>query len=130
MLLIKTKLGISGIEGMGLFADQDIKKGIIISNNDDNFAIITYSQEQWQELENKLSKESFRQVKRYTYKEKSNGLYRLNLDDTRFINHSTYPNIETVGNNDIAIQNIKKGEEILIDYTTFYDEEYFNEIIK
>ncbi len=130
MLIIKTKLGISNIEGIGLFADEDIKKETIIGKNNDNFGIIKYSKEQWQELENNLSKESFGQIKKYTYKDKKDRLYSLNLDDIRFINHSKEPNIETISDNDIAIRDIKKGEEILIDYTTFYDDGYFKETIK
>jgi len=53
----------------------------------------------------------------------------LNLDDTRFINHSENPNIETAGDADVALSDIEKGEEILIDYRTFYDERYLNEIM-
>ena len=56
-------------------------------------------------------------------------LYWLNLDDTRFINHSENPNIETAGDADVALSDIEKGEEILIDYRTFYDERYLNEIM-
>lgn len=130
MLVIKTKLGLSSKRGIGLFADQDIPKGTIVGLNNDDFGIIRYTEKQWKNLEDNLCEESFRHIKRYTYKNKDDGLYWLNLDDTRFINHSENPNIATTGDDDIAIKNIKKGEEILIDYTTFYDPDYFQQIIK
>ena len=130
MLVIKTKLGLSSKRGVGLFADQDIPNGTVVGLNNDDLGIIRYTEKQWKDLEVHLSEESFKHIKRYAYKNKDDGLYWLNLDDTRFINHSENPNIETKGDNDIAIKDIKKGEEILIDYTTFYDPDYFQEIMK
>ncbi|MDP3726273.1 MAG: SET domain-containing protein [bacterium] len=130
MLLRKTKLGLSQVQGTGLFADEYIFQGEVVGINNENFSIIRYSKEGWKKLEKNLSRESFKQIKRYAYKDKDDGLYCLNLDDTRFINHSKNPNIETKGGHDLAIRDIKKGEEILIDYTTFYDPDYFNEIIQ
>ena len=128
MITIKTKLGISKIQGIGLFANEDIKKGSTVGINKDNFGIIRYMEKEWKNLEKNLSKESFLQIKKYAYKNKDDGLYWLNLDDTRFINHSKNPNIKTV-DNDVALKDMKAGEEILIDYNTFYDDEYFKEII-
>lgn len=130
MILIRTKLGISNIQGIGLFADQDIKKGTIVQDDKDTWATIRYPQDQWRELEKNLGKESFHQIKRYAFKNKPDGLYWLNLDDIRFTNHSKTPNIATVGESDVALRDIKRGEEITIDYNTFYDNEYFNEIMK
>ena len=130
MLVIKTKLRLSSINGIGLFADQDIVKGLVVGLNKDNLGTIRYTQKQWHNLEENLSKESFKHIKRYAFKNKEDNLFWLNLDDTRFINHSENPNIVTAGANDIAIKDIKKGEEILIDYTTFYDRDYFQEIMK
>ncbi len=129
MLLCKTKLGLSRIQGIGLFANENIPEGTVLGINADASGIVRYSEEDWNNLEKNLSSESFKQIKRYAYKDKSSGLYCLNLDDTRFINHSKNPNIETNGDHDLVIRDIKEGEEILIDYTTFYDPDYFNEII-
>src|SRR3989339_898865 len=119
MILVKTNLGVSKIEGIGLFANEDIKKGTIVIKNNDNFGIAKYFEEQWKQMEKELSKESFRQIKKYAYKDKQDGLHCLCLDDTRFINHSKNPNIKTIGDNDVAVRDIEKGEEILIDYTVF-----------
>ncbi len=129
MILIKTKLGLSDIQGIGLFADEDIPRGTMVDNND-ALSIITYTEEEWRAREKNLSAESFKQVKRYAYKDNKDGLYWLNLDDVRFMNHSETPTIETRGDADYAVRDIKKGEEITIDYRTFYDPAYFNEIIR
>ncbi len=129
MLLIKTRLWVSSIRGIGLFANENIKKGTIIGINKDDSGIIHYSEKEWSGLENNLGKESFLQIKKYAYKQKKDKLYYLNLDDTRFINHSKSPNIASIGDNDVAIRDIKIGDEILIDYNTFYDNEYFKEIM-
>jgi len=129
MIVIKARLGTSTVSGIGLFADQDIEKGEVIGINADDLAIVRYSEDQWQNLRDQLSLESFRQIKMRSYKSRDDGLYWRNLDDTCFINHSKKPNIATKGDVDVALCDIKKGEEILIDYTSFYDEEYFKEII-
>ena len=130
MLLVKTKLEKSEINGVGLFADENIPKGVKVDMNADQLGIIRFTKEQWKEMEKSLSPESFRQIKMRTYKNRADDLYWKNLDDTSFINHSINPNIEFRGDFDVALRDIKKGEEILIDYTTFYDEEYFQEIMK
>ena len=71
MLLVKTKLGVSKIEGIGLFADENIRKGTIIGKNNDDFGIANYSEKQWNRMKENLSKESFSQIKKYAYKEKT-----------------------------------------------------------
>ncbi len=134
MLMVKTKLGPSKTQGLGLFADEDILKGTIFLKDcpyrGGYLDLIEWSEEEWKMLEQKLSKESFRQIKRYSYKYKDM-TYNLELDNARFINHSENPNIaEDEFGNDIAVKGIKKGEEILINYKTFCDEDYFNEIMR
>lgn len=130
MIVVKTKLGLSGMIGIGLYADQDIPNGTVVDVNADQFGIIRFDEIQWREMERNLGPESFKQIKMRAYKNREDGLYWKNLDDTSFINHSKTPNIEFKGDFDVAIKDITKGDEILIDYTTFYDEEYFKEIIE
>ena len=119
MLLVKTKLAVSNIDGIGLFADENISNGAIVIEGNDKFGIAKYSEQQWHQMKESLSKESFRQIEKYSYKDKDDSFYYLHLDDARFINHSTNPNIKTIGNQEIATRDIKKGEEILIDYKDF-----------
>ncbi len=123
MLLVKTKLKSSSIHGIGLFADEDIHKGQIVwKKTKNNDGLVVFSEVEWKNLKKKLSEESYKQIRNYTYKYNRDGQYYVCLDDTRFINHSSKPNIsENKIGNDIAIRNIRKGEEILIDYRTFID---------
>jgi len=129
MIKIKTKLGLSTKKGIGLFADENIPKGSVVGINTDNLSIVRYSEKDWENLKENLTEESFKHIKKYAYKNKDDGLYWLNLDNTRFINHSDDPNIATIGDNDVAIKDIKINDEILIDYKTFYDPDYFEEIM-
>jgi len=46
----------------------------------------------------------------------------LNIDNTRFINHSDTPNIKHQEYKLIAANDIKKGEELLDNYNDFDDQ--------
>jgi SET domain-containing protein len=108
MLTIKTKLKEFKGKGIGLVADKNIKKGT---------AVWTYSQIIDIFVKNKdIPKESADFFETYGVKRK--GGFFLNLDNARFINHSFKPNTKSLGHeeNNIAIKNIKKGEEITINY--------------
>ena len=123
MLIVKTKVKESRIHGRGLFADQNIRKGQIISKYN---PMIDRKIPQ-----KKLSKlPSFIQkfVKYYSYLNKRNE-FVLSLDDSRYINHSDRPNTCDIltfwdrlfGREGVAIANkdIKKGEEITSRYLKF-----------
>ncbi len=124
MMLVKTRLLPSPIEGYGLFADQDIKKGAPT----------------WKfvrGLDQLVTPEDFEKlpeimrgyVMRYAYQSKRSGLYVVCADDARFMNHSVegantmgiYPEGEVEGM-DIATRDIKKGEELLCNYLEFDSE--------
>ena len=50
------------------------------------------------------------------------GIYTLDLDNSRYINHSKNPNIVFPNNKiGIAICDINIGDELTFDYTTLYD---------
>lgn len=132
MLMVKTKLGLSNINGIGLFADEDVSRGTIIWKNNPELSFVKFSQYEWNRRERELSEECLKQIKKYGYKYKKDYKkdenYYIDLDNTRFVNHSRNPNIAEDGiGNDIAVKDIKKGEEILIDYTTFYDTDFFED---
>lgn len=132
MLLVKTRVQPSTIRGggLGLFADENIPARTVIWKIADRLSFIVFTEEQWQNLATKLSKESFLQIRRYAYKDNVDGLYYLNLDDSRFENHSTNPNMKCVGDDDIATRDIRRGEELVIDYRTFYDPAWFEETLR
>lgn len=124
MLLIKTKLDRSPIEGIGLFADQPIKRGTVIWRFDPAI------DQRFDEASiDRLSEAAREQIKKYSYREKHSGLYVLCGDDARFFNHSTEPNCidiyEDADHPDdahditLALRDIGPGEELTCDYSLF-----------
>lgn len=122
MLCVKTKLKESKINGIGLFADQEISKNTIVWHFNDGLSYNEYTKEEWDNLRIKLNPESFRQISKYAYVLKGEDTHNIDLDDARFINHSTNPNTLIVKRNLIAIKDIKKEEEITMNYIDAYDE--------
>lgn len=114
MLVVKTKLKESPINGIGLFADQDIKKGELVWREHPVFhRIISYTE--YDELP-PMNKEF---VKKHATEYQNEGMFYLDLDDTRFINHSENPNTEWSEkwtDKAYALRDITTGEEITVDY--------------
>ncbi len=96
----------SKIHGKGVFANRDFKKGEIAVK----YHLKPLSEEEF----NSLSKSE----KRFTSFE--DGKYWLFPSPERYVNHSCSPNAATnlKAKHDAAIKEIKKGEEILIDYSS------------
>lgn len=119
MLLVKTKLWISPIHGIGLFADQFIAANTIVWKFHSAIdLILTAGQIQ------ELSQPSFEQTQRYFYRDKKTRLYVLCGDDARFFNHSTDPNcIDTYEGDEhgltVARRDIQVNEELTCDYSLF-----------
>ncbi|MCU1287968.1 MAG: hypothetical protein JWN60_197 [Acidobacteria bacterium] len=119
MLLVKTKLGVSCIEGIGLFAAEFIKKGTILWRYN-SLIDLRLTAREIGELDDCCRE----QIKKYTYREKDSNLYVLCGDDARFFNHSDEPNCLDVcdgGENDVTIasRNINQGEELTCNYALF-----------
>ncbi len=95
----------SKIQGRGVFAGKDFKRGEVV--------ILWKAQ-------NMLSREEFEQLpatkKRYVSYFKD-GKYILYGIPERYVNHSCNANTKTKNGADVALRNIKKGEEITADYT-------------
>lgn len=120
MLLVKTRLAPSPIAGLGLYADQDIKKGQptwrFIRGLDLTLAapVVAMMPEQVREF-----------LMYYAYLHTRTGHYVICADDARFMNHSASPN--TIGDYphdepeglDVAVRDIARGEELTCDYLTF-----------
>ena len=118
MLTVKTKIKPSRINGFGLFANQNIKKSQIIWKYN---PIIDYkiSPKKFKRLPS-IAKKS---VLHYCYAD-GYGNYIMFLDNARFFNHSKKPNCLEVDSKDgkkptIALRDIKRGEELTIDYYSF-----------
>ena len=110
----------SKIEGIGVFANANLKKGERLY---------------WDKKIRKFSKEKvkknrklFEMCERYCVETKKEYLCPLNFQHMSviwFLNHSTKPNLSKDKTFWITNKNIKKGEELTIDYETL-DKEISN----
>lgn len=115
MILIKTKIGPSKIQGIGLFADQFIPKGTPTWKYHEKFDM-GFTQE---DVDN-MSEEARKIFIWYAFYDYDQNKYILCFDDQRFINHSSKnPNIESTVYADVALRDIEIGEELLCDYNKF-----------
>lgn len=124
MLRVKTKLGSSGIHGIGLFAAEFIPKGTVTWEYDPEFDT-AFTKEQVERMPVPAQAIFWH----YAYFDKELNKYVLCADDQRFINHSENNgnNIESTPHQDVAIKDIEIGEELLCDYYKF-DDSYFDRI--
>ena len=120
MLIVKTILAPSAIEGLGLFAGQHIPKGTIVWQFVPGVDAIFDAAE----IE-KLPEVTQDICRRYAYYDRANNKYVLCGDDARFENHSddsntagVYPEGLPFGV-DVATRDIQEGEEITCDYRSF-----------
>ncbi len=95
----------SKIHGKGVFADRNFKKGEIVIPH----------------VFKDITKKEYEKLPR---EEKDcvgimGKTHRLFLTPTKYVNHSCNPNTMATGDKDIAIRDIKKGEEI----TNYYEDE-------
>lgn len=118
MLTVKTKIQESGIDGIGLFANQFIPKGTITWRFDPKFDIYFDPMEV-----EKMTEPQRELILHFAYLSKKSGKYIYSIDDTRFTNHSSNPNIDNtkVLEGDIEVCGIAKkdiqiGEELTVDY--------------
>ncbi|MBD3282445.1 MAG: SET domain-containing protein-lysine N-methyltransferase [Candidatus Portnoybacteria bacterium] len=111
MLIVKTKLKEIPNKGIGLIAQQKIKKGETV----------------WKYhpvIDIKIMKKNINKDMRPFFEKYACDLggdyFMFNMDNARFINHSDTPNIKNLSHfkKSIALKDIKKGEEITIDYNT------------
>lgn len=99
--------------GYGIFATKDIPMGTMTWVKDELDRLFTPA-----EVQN-LTGDNLENLLKYTYRDRE-GNYFFCWDLTRFVNHSYTPNsMLTALNFEIAIKDIKKGEEITNDYGTF-----------
>ena len=120
-MLIKTKIGPSAIEGIGVFADQFVPAGTIVWELTPGLDGI-YSVQEFQEMKTK----ELRNVIKYVFLSRDTNRYILCNDYARFFNHSDVPNClsQNINSKDkegitIALQDIQIGEELTDDYKSF-----------
>jgi len=113
MLLIKAKVGISKVHGLGLFAQEFIPKGKVTWKFQEGFDVVIEH-----EMLHQLSEPARLQVIHYAEYFPDKNVFVLSSDDDRFANHSDNPNVgpDNDGGGVIALADIKEGEEITCDY--------------
>lgn len=110
----------NSIAGYGIYARQDIKKGeLVFAGEERSQRLVTrrFVEKTWNEDE----KELFR---RYAYPVSGEVFLLWDDDPSGWApqNHSCKPNTVCNGLNVVALRNIKKGEELTLDYAVFLDE--------
>lgn len=115
MLLVKTYLGKSKVQGIGLFADEFIPKGTLIWKFVPGFDFALKKKEL-----NKLPKVAKSWILHYGYYNEVEGGHVICVDNARFMNHSENSNTDDTNiRGTIAKRDIKKGEEITCNYFDF-----------
>jgi SET domain-containing protein len=120
MITIKTKLDKSSIAGIGLFADQDILKGEVVWKMN-SLSVLKITPNEYNNL-SQIEKDFIKEKDYFWVDEHGN--YIIPIDDSRFINHSCNPNIIDLDDNTcVASKDIKREEELTIDYKTLVPKE-------
>ena len=115
-MLVRTYVSNSEIEGIGIFAEEPIRAGSLIWRTDPKFDI-NFTREDIDQLEPHMR--FF--VLRYSYPHMTiPGIWVLESDNGRFMNHSETPNTDfTRLEEGYAIRDIAVGEEITCNYFEF-----------
>jgi SET domain-containing protein len=116
MLLIKTYIDKSPIHGIGVFASEFIKKGTVIWEFNPLVDIIL-TPDQFKEFPEVM--QEFAEYISIPYPYGADN-YCLSLDNGQYMNHSFDPNMGPCperGVVDIALRDIPKGTEMMVDYS-------------
>lgn len=116
MMTVDTFVGPSQIEGVGIFAAQDIAKGAVIWRYDRRFDRVIKRSDIHpgdRVLQNYLDK--------YSYPHHDNPeLLVIEIDNGRFMNHAEFPNTDFTGQiKGFALYDIPAGEELTCNYAEF-----------
>ncbi len=121
MLTVKTTLGPSKIQGIGVFAAEPIIKGTVTWKYDPRFDISFDPKDV-----EKMTPTQHELIEHFSFLSKKTNKYIYSIDDSRFTNHSTDPNIGSVMVNPadqelsgVATRDISVGEELTADYRAF-----------
>lgn len=122
MIHIKHKVGISNLHGLGLFTSEDIPRGGLIYTASPKLDL-NLSIEDFESLNQKEKDE----IMYWGFKIESQGVWHVDFDMSKFINHSQDSNVtQDFSKEDaclIAKCDIKAGEELTQNYLEFETEE-------
>ena len=109
MFLIDTYLDKSKIQGVGVFAKENIKKGQLIKEVRPDFEI-EFNKDNLPKMPLALAK----LIDTHAYeRELGSKILVMGIDNEKYLNHSNNP---SVNDNGIALKDIKIGDEITVDY--------------
>ncbi len=125
MLIVPCYVDTSIIHGLGLFAGEDIPEGSVVWKMNHDFDL-RFSRDEFISVCSGLNHAALLNVLTYAYKK--NDFFYYVTDNGRFINHSEN-NYNLVFRDDyceLALRDIRKGEELLENYRLNYDtDDYF-----
>ena len=116
MMLVRTYVAPSDIEGLGIYADEFIPSGTLVWEFNPKF-LATFSQDDIEDLPSHTREF----VEKYAFPHllEANKMV-VELDNGRFMNHTEKPNTDfTEFSKGYAIRDIGKGEEITCNYHEF-----------
>ena len=114
MLLIDTYLDKSKIQGVGVFSNQNVKKGEKIKEVRPEFEI-EFDSHNLPKMPLCLAK----LINSHAYeRELGSKILVLGIDNEKYLNHSDNPSVDDEG---YALKDIKIGDEITINYKDFDD---------
>ena len=112
MFLIDTYLDKSTIKGVGVFSNENIKKGKKIKEVRPEFEI-EFDKDNLPRMPLALA----RFIDSHAYeKEKGSKIVVLGIDNEKYLNHSDDPSVD---DNGIALKDINIGDEITVNYRDF-----------
>lgn len=118
MYVVKTYLAPSPIQGVGVFAGEDVPKGKIVWEFTPEIDRILD-----QQTIDALPERCREHIKKHAFW--SDGKAYLCTDTGQFTNHSENPNVGSLPgatSHEVALRDIRAGEEITSDYRTFDDQ--------
>lgn len=122
MLYVRTFVAPSAIQGLGLFADQDIAAGTLLWSFTPGF-----DQRFTREMVLAFPPEIQMYLVKYGWLSKKSNLYCYATDNGKYFNHSETPNVKSVYTDTdeesivLALRDIAKGEELTDNYASFED---------
>ena len=116
MLLIKTYLAASAVQGLGVFAAEPVTEGDEVWVLDPRIDFFI-PRERYDELPDFAV--AFLDSHAYADHSVYPDGYIYSTDHAKFINHSRDPNTSTTGSRYLALRDIAAGEEITCDYREF-----------